>query len=439
MLRFYDTRETALDALEKVFSSRLSAASDAAEASVREILAEVRDQGDSAVLEYTRRWDYPQAQSLRVPAEAVEAAAARVRQDADVWAALNVAADRIRTFHEKQKRQSWFDATSTPGEMLGQIIRPLGRVGVYVPGGTAAYPSTVLMTTIPAFVAGVRSVALVTPPQSDTGLPPDGTLAAAHLAGVTEIYGVGGAQAVGALAYGTDSIPRVDKIVGPGNVFVNLAKRLVYGTVGIDMLAGPSEVGILADENADPESAAADVLAQAEHDVLTSAVIATPSRAFADAVIAAIERQIQTLPRADIVRRALQSQGYLVLTQSLEEGAAVISRYAPEHLHIDVRDPWEILGSIENAGAILLGPHTSASHGDYIAGPSHTLPTAGCARFASPLSVDDFIKRTSLLYLGKQSSARLAPFAARFASLEGLEAHRRAAVRGNISENETVS
>jgi histidinol dehydrogenase len=439
MLRFYDTRETALNALETVFSSRLTAASEAAEASVREILTNVRERGDSAVLDYTRRWDYPQAEILRVPLEAVEAATRRVRQDADVWSALNLAADRIRAFHEKQKRQSWFDVTSVPGETLGQIIRPLARVGVYVPGGTAAYPSTVLMTTIPAFVAGVRSVALVTPPQADTGLPPDGTLAAAHLAGVTEIYGVGGAQAVGALAYGTDSIPRVDKIVGPGNVFVNLAKRLVYGTVGIDMLAGPSEIAILADDSADPETAAADILAQVEHDALTSAVIATPSRAFADAVAAALLRQIDTLPRADIARRALQSHGYLVLTRSLEEAAAVISLYAPEHLHVDVAEPWEILGSIENAGAILLGPHTSASHGDYIAGPSHTLPTAGCARFASPLSVDDFLKRTSLLYLGKEASARLAPSAARFAALEGLEGHRRAALRGTVLDSESVS
>jgi histidinol dehydrogenase len=439
MLRFYDTREITLDALEKVFSSRLTAASDAAEASVREILAAVHQRGDSAVLDYTRRWDYPKAEILRVPAEALEAAAARVRQDSEVWAALNLAADRIRSFHEKQKRQSWFDATSTPGETLGQIIRPLARVGVYVPGGTAAYPSTVLMTTIPALVAGVRSVALVTPPQADTGLPPDGTLAAAHLAGITEVYGVGGAQAIGALAYGTDSIPRVDKIVGPGNVFVNLAKRLVYGTVGIDMLAGPSEVAILADDTADPETAAADIIAQAEHDVLTSAVIATPSRTFADAVTAAIQRQLETLPRADIVRRALESQGYLVLTQNLAEAAAVVSLYAPEHLHIDVAEPWEILGSIENAGAILLGPHTSASHGDYIAGPSHTLPTAGCARFASPLSVEDFIKRTSLLYLGKDAAARLAPSVARFAALEGLEGHRRAALRGNTSGGDGVS
>ena len=429
MLRFYDTRDTALDALDKVFSSRLTAASDAAESSVREILAAVRERGDSAVLEFTRRWDCPEAKSLRVPADAIEAAAARVQKDTGVWDALNLAADRLRAFHEKQKRQSWFDATSMPGETLGQIIRPLARVGVYVPGGTAAYPSTVLMTTIPAFVAGVCSVALVTPPQSDTGLPPDATLAAAHLAGVTEVYGVGGAQAVGALAYGTASIPRVDKIVGPGNVFVNLAKRLVYGTVGIDMLAGPSEIGILADHTADPETVAADILAQAEHDALTSAVVATPSRAFAEAVNAALLRQIETLPRADIARRALESHGYLVLTQNLEEAAAVVSLYAPEHLHVDVASPWEILGSIENAGAILLGPHTSASHGDYIAGPSHTLPTAGCARFASPLSVEDFIKRTSLLYLGREAAARLAPSVARLAELEGLEAHRRAALR----------
>ncbi|MBC8104545.1 MAG: histidinol dehydrogenase [Cytophagales bacterium] len=436
MLRFFDTREIALEALERVFAARLTAATDAAETSVRAILADVRERGDAAVLDYTRRWDFPRAERLRVPLEAIEAAAMRVRQDAALWETLNLAAERIRAFHEKQRRQSWFDATSTPGETLGQIIRPLGRVGVYVPGGTAAYPSTVLMTTIPALVAGVRSVALTTPPREDTGLPPDGTLAAAFLAGVQEIYAVGGAQAIGALAYGTDSIPRVDKIVGPGNVFVNLAKRLVFGTVGIDMLAGPSEVAVLADASADPETAAADILAQAEHDALASALVATPSRAFATAVTAALERQIQTLPRADIARRALQGNSYLVCTQTLEEAAEVISRYAPEHLHLDVAEPWGILGRIENAGAILLGPYTTASHGDYLVGPSHTLPTAGCARFASPLSVDDFVKRTSLLYLDRKAAERLAPDVARFADLEGLEAHRRAALRGAMPETE---
>jgi histidinol dehydrogenase len=428
MLRTYSTRDTPLDGLARLFADRLAGASDAAESAVRAILADVRARGDAAVLDYTRRWDFPDAERLRVPDAAIAAAAERVRGDADVWATLTLAAERIRSFHEKQLRPSWFDATSAPGETLGQILRPLGRVGVYVPGGTAAYPSTVLMTATPARVAGVRSLALATPPQAETGLPPDGTLAAAYLAGVTEVYAIGGAQAVAAMAYGTESVARVDKIVGPGNVYVNLAKRLVFGLVGIDMLAGPSEVAILADRDADPRSAAADILTQTEHDANASALVATPSADFARALTSELAHQLETLPRAHIARQALMSNGFLVLTESLEEAAAVVSLYAPEHLHVDVAEPWSMIGRVENAGAILLGRHTTASHGDYIAGPSHTLPTAGCARFASPLSVDDFVKRTSLIALDRAAAARLSPAAARFAELEGLEAHRRAAL-----------
>lgn len=428
-MRRFDTRSTSLLSLGKIFESRLESASDEVEAAVRTILDAVRSRGDEAVLECTRRWDFAEAKTLRVPEETIEAAADRIAQT-PLYAVMEQAAARIRDFHDRQKRQSWID-TSRPGETLGQIIRPLERVGLYVPGGTASYPSTVLMAAIPAQVAGVAQRAMVTPPNAQTGLPPDATLAAARIAGVSEVYTVGGAQAIGALAFGTESIARVDKIVGPGNVYVNLAKRLVYGTVGIDMLAGPSEIGVLADDEGDAAEAAADVLAQCEHDPLCSAVIATPSELFAEAFFAEVERQLRDLPRAAIVRLALQNRGYLVLTRSLEEAAEVVSLYAPEHLHVDVRDPWSLLGRLKNAGAILMGRHTSASLGDYIAGPSHTLPTAGCARFASPLGCDDFVKRTSLISFDAAAADRLSPPAAIFAEFEGLEAHVRAATRRN--------
>ena len=426
-MRFFDGRTVSLSVVQAAFGGRLEGASAAAEESVRAILAAVRNEGDDAVLRYTRQWDFSEARQLRVAPEAIAAAAERV-QATELWAILERSAERIRTFHEKQKRISWMD-TSRPGETLGQIIRPLRRVGVYVPGGTAAYPSTVLMAAIPAAVAGVQEIALATPPGSETGLPPDATLAACVVAGVTEVYAMGGAQAIAALALGTATVPRVDKIVGPGNVYVNLAKRLLYGTVGIDMLAGPSEVALLADADADPDAAAADILTQCEHDKNASALIATPSESFSAAVQAAIERQLETLPRAEFARAALKNNGFVVVTESLEQAAQIVSLYAPEHLHIDVRDPWAILGLIENAGAILLGPHSSAPIGDYMAGPSHTLPTAGCARFASPLNVDDFVKKTNLLSFSAQAADALAGDAARFAEFEGLEGHARAARR----------
>ncbi len=425
-MREFDTRRDDFATLAAAFASRLTHAARGAEEVVRAILDDVRARGDAAVLEYTRRFDWPDADRLRVDEAQIDAAAGRVRGTA-LWPVLETAAGRIRGFHERQKRESGVDA-SRPGELLGQILRPVARAGVYVPGGTAAYPSTVLMAALPAQVAGVGAVAIATPPGPD-GRVPDATLAAADLAGVREVYAMGGAQAIAALAYGTGSVPRVDKVVGPGNLYVNLAKRFVYGAVGIDMLAGPSEVLLLADDAADPAAAAADVLAQAEHDVHCSAVVVTPSDDFAAAALTEIQTQLRSLPRADIVRAALESNGFLVRTRSLEEAAAVASLYAPEHLHLDVRDPWALLGRIENAGAVLIGAHTSAPLGDYLAGPSHTLPTGGCARFSSPLSVDDFVKKTSLVYLGEEAAGRLADAAATFAEWEGLAALARAARR----------
>lgn len=417
--------EETLESLRRRFLDRMETENEGAEAAVREILAAVRTRGDAAALEYTRRFDCPDAHGLRVPDAAIEKAVARV-QETPLWDAMHVARERIRRFHERQRRESWFD-TSRPGEIIGQRIVPLQRVGIYIPGGAAAYPSTVLMVAVPARVAGVASLALATPPWKESGLPPDGTLAAARLAGVDEVYAVGGAQAIGALAFGTQSVPAVEKIVGPGNVYANLAKKMVYGAVGIDLLAGPSEVAILADETANPITLAADLVCQTEHTPNNAALVATPSPALAASLLSAVERQLADLPRAAIVRQSLAEQGYLVLTRDLEEAVAVVNAYAPEHLHVDVADPWALLPALQNAGAVLIGPHSGAAHGDYVAGPSHTLPTGACARFASPLHVDDFVKKQSVIYLSAAAAADLSDAATAFAQYEGLEGHARAA------------
>lgn len=425
-MRRIDLRAGAtLASAQNLFDTRFSDIQDTAEQTVREILHAVKTEGDAAALGYTRRFDYPEASQLRVPEEAIEAAVTRIKQTA-LWEAMEQSAARIAAFHRKQLRESWV-TLGAPGETLGQKITALRRVGIYIPGGAAAYPSTVLMVGIPAQVAGVRERALTTPPSRETGLPPDGTLAAAALAGITEVYAVGGAQAIGALAYGTESVPRVDKIVGPGNVYVNLAKRQVFGTVGIDMLAGPSEVGVLADDTTDPEAAARELICQTEHDPLNSALLATDSEPVAREILEAIERQLMDLPRAEIVRKALAERSFLALTDSLDQAIAVMNVYAPEHLHVLCAEPWSVLPKIENAGAILLGPYSNAALGDYVAGPSHTLPTAGCARFASPLNVDDFMKKSSVLAFDKERAIALAEIAQTFGRYEGLEGHARAA------------
>lgn len=426
-MRHFDTRRHDLDTLRAVFARRAEPGGRDVEEAVRAIVDDVRARGDVALLYYTRLWDCPEAGALRVDEAEIAAAVARV-EPTPLWPALLLAAERIRRFHEPQRRQSWMDV-ARPGELLGQIVRPLASAGVYAPGGTAAYPSTVLMAAVPAQVAGVERIVVATPPGRE-GRVPDATLAAAHVAGVHAVYAVGGAQAIAALAYGTQTVERVDKVVGPGNRYVNAAKRLVFGAVGIDMLAGPSEVLVLADEHADPEAAAADIVAQAEHDADCAAVVVTPSEAFAQAVVEQIETQTATLPRREIVARALESAGFVVRTRTLEEAAEVASVFAPEHLHLLVRDPWALLPLLKNAGAVLIGSHTSAPLGDYLAGPSHTLPTAGCARFASPLHVDDFTKKTSLIHLSEAAAAALEEAAAAFADGEGLSAHARAARRG---------
>lgn len=393
---------------------------------VKSIVHSVRTDGDAALLRYTEQFDGVklEAAGLRVPEDEMQAAYEQV--EASFVTAIRAAAGRIRAYHEKQKRQSWMDL-QPDGSILGQIIRPLQRVGVYVPGGKAAYPSSVLMNVIPAQVAGVPEIVMVTPPATGgkEGINPYILVAAAE-AGVTEMYRVGGAQAIAALAYGTDTISPVDKICGPGNIYVALAKREVYGTVNIDSLAGPSEIAVLAEEGADPAYIAADLLSQAEHDEMASAILVTPSRSLAESVSAEVERQLELLPRRDIAKASIDSYGAAVVTESLAEGIEVINRLAPEHLEIVTKEPMAIVGQIENAGAIFLGPYSSEPVGDYFAGPNHIIPTNGTARFASPVDVDDYIKKSSLIYYSKEALLRDGETIMELARREGLEGHARA-------------
>ena len=404
------------------FGAKEDAAVDAA---VAAILADVRERGDAAVLEYTARFDRVQAPSvaaLALPAEdlaaAFDALAAAERD------ALATAAARIRAFHERQRTDSWM-FTEADGTRLGQRITALARVGVYVPGGKAAYPSSVLMNALPAKVAGVAEIVMVVP-------MPDGArnplvLAAAHLAGVTRAFAIGGAQAIAALAYGTATIPAVDKIVGPGNAYVAAAKRRVFGTVGIDMIAGPSEILIIADASADADWVAMDLFAQAEHDEAAQAILLSPDAAFLDAVAASIARQLPAMPRRDIIGASLSRRGALVRVRSLDEACAIADRIAPEHLELAVDDPEPMLANLHHAGAIFLGHFSSEAIGDYCAGPNHVLPTARSARFSSPLGVYDFQKRSSVIAVSRAGAQTLGRTAMTLARGEGLSAHARSA------------
>ncbi|NRS49335.1 histidinol dehydrogenase [Brevibacillus sp. HB2.2] len=389
---------------------------------VKAILTSVRQQGDEALRYYTERFDRVLLQNFRVSegefAEASELVSSQVK------AALEEAAENIRTFHERQVRQSWF-TTKESGTLLGQLIRPLQRVGLYVPGGTAAYPSSVLMNAIPVKIAGVPEVVITTPPGADGKINP-AILVAAQIAGVTEIYKVGGAQAIAALTYGTEQIKSVDKIVGPGNIFVALAKREVFGLVSIDMVAGPSEIAVIADETANPRYVAADLLSQAEHDPMSAAVLVTTSQTLAEQVSQEVERQLADLPRKSIAEAAIRDYGAILLVADLEEGFAVINRIAPEHLEIMVAEPFEHLGKVENAGAIFLGPYSSEPVGDYFAGTNHVIPTNGTARFSSPLSVDDFIKKSSVVSYSKRDLRENGHKIVALAEQEGLSGHGRA-------------
>ena len=390
------------------------------------IVADVKAEGDAALLRYTEQHDRVKldAASLRVTQEEIEAAYELV--DADFLTAIREAAVNVRVFHEKQMRTSWMDLQQD-GTLLGQIMRPLKRVGVYVPGGKAAYPSSVLMNVIPAQVAGVPEIVMVTPPATGgtAGIDPYILVAAAE-AGVKEMYRVGGAQAIAALAYGTASIAPVDKICGPGNIYVALAKRAVFGAVDIDSIAGPSEIVVLADDSADPAYVAADLLSQAEHDEMASAILITPSPQLAEAVAAEVERQLSTLPRQDIARSSIDSYGAVLLVDSLEAGIDVVNQLAPEHLEVLTVDPMRLLGHIQNAGAIFLGPYSSEPVGDYFAGPNHIIPTNGTARFSSPVNVDDFLKKSSLIYYSKEALLANGEKIMTLARHEGLEGHARA-------------
>ena len=388
-------------------------------AAVQSILAEVRQKGDEAVRAYTERFDRVRLERFRVSDE--EYAEAEGLVSAEVKAALAEAAANIRDFHQRQVRQSWM-AMRESGTLLGQIVRPLKRVGLYVPGGTAAYPSSVLMNALPAKIAGVPELVIVTPPGEDGKINP-AILVAARIAGVTEMYKVGGAQAIAALTYGTEQIKPVDKIVGPGNIYVALAKREVFGLVSIDMVAGPSEIVVLADDSANPRYVAADLLSQAEHDPMSAAVLVTPSRALAEAVAAELARQLADLPRRAIAEAALRDFGAILLVKDLDEGFAAVNRLAPEHLEIMVENPFDQLGKVENAGAIFLGPYSSEPVGDYFAGTNHVIPTNGTARFSSPLSVDDFIKKSSVVSYSKQDLREHGHKIITLAEQEGLRAH----------------
>jgi len=389
-------------------------------AAVGQIVEDVGRRGDEALFEYTARWDGHTVTAATVEASADERTAAAAQVLPEDLEVLRMAAGRIERFHEHQRCKGWSVADGE-GVELGQRILPLARVGLYAPGGLACYPSTVLMTAIPARIAGVGEIILVTPSRNGRLHPL--IAAAADLGGVNRIFKIGGAQAIAALAFGTATVPRVDKIVGPGNAYVAAAKKMVFGRVAIDMIAGPSEVLIIADGTGEAAYAAADLLAQAEHDATASAVLMTPDEAFAGAVAGEVDRRLADLPRREIAYRALDAFGAAVVTRDLAEAVALANRFAPEHLELMVRNPRELLTEIRNAGAVFLGMHTPEALGDYMAGPNHVLPTGGTARFASPLGVYDFIKRTSILSFSREALRRYGTETVRFAEMEGLGGH----------------
>lgn len=407
-----------LDGLRTLFGEPITP-----DQAVQRILKDIRTRKDDALREWTIRLDGAAPVEFRVPQAELDAALAGLTPQ--LREALELAADRVRRFHEAQPVTSWM--TNKLGGTLGQFMRPIRRVGVYVPGGSAPLPSSVLMSAIPAQVAGVQEVVIAAPPQKGTGKIAPVILAACALIGIREVYAVGGAQAIGALAYGTQSIPAVDKIFGPGNLFVTLAKRQVFGVVGIDGLAGPTETVVIADENADPAWVASDLLAQAEHDVLASAILLTPSARLAEKVQAAAAQQVEQRSRAAIIAQSLANRSGIVLTRDLQEAVDLANAYAPEHLCLAVGDPWRLAEKVTAAGGIFVGEQSFEVLGDYVAGPSHTMPTGGSARFASPLNVLDFVHVVSLVALDEGTTRRIAPAAVEIAMAEGLDAHAQSA------------
>ena len=391
------------------------------ESTVQEIVEDVRKNRDQALFAYTKKFDGADLDSSNIRVTEAEIQEAMSQVDPELLTVMKRAMKNIREYHEKQKQYSWFDSRPD-GTLLGQKVTPLSSVGVYVPGGKAAYPSSVLMNIIPAEVAGVPRIVMVTPPDKNGKVNPV-TLIAAHLAGATEVYKAGGAQAVAALAFGTESIPRVNKIVGPGNIFVALAKKAVYGHVSIDSIAGPSEILVLADETANPRYVAADLLSQAEHDELASAILVTTSMELAEEVSRQIEVFLQTLSRRDILEKSLENYGYILVADSMEDAISTANEIASEHLEIVTRNPFEVMTKIQNAGAIFMGEYSSEPLGDYFAGPNHVLPTNGTAKFFSPLGVDDYIKKSSIIYYSREALEPIHKDIETFAEAEHLTAH----------------
>jgi histidinol dehydrogenase len=419
MLRFSDS---GFEQAFRAIVERRESIPEGVEETVAAIIADVRRRGDAALFDYTAKFDRLEltAATMQVTPEEIDRALATISQQS--LDALKLAATRIADYHRKQKTETWL-STDEADVLVGQMVRPLDRVGIYVPGGKAAYPSSVLMNAVPAKVAGVAEVIMVVPMPGGEINPH--VLAAAHLAGVDRIFKVGGAQAVASLAYGTETIPRVDKITGPGNIYVATAKKMVFGQVDIDMIAGPSEILVINDGSGGPAHIAADLLSQAEHDELASSVLVTTDEKMAEAVRQQIEVQLAGLSRQAIARQSIDRYGAIIVARDLEEAIAFSNRIAPEHLELAVASPFEILPLIRHAGAIFLGHHTPEAAGDYLAGPNHTLPTGGTARFFSPLSVDDFVKKSSLVSFSRQGLERLGRDIIHIAELEGLEAHAR--------------
>ncbi len=428
----FELPEEILDSNERIFGSRIGP-----DEAVRTILSDVRTGGDAAVRKWTEKLDGVSLDDLRVDHQTILSESADVAPE--VYDALVLAAERIENFHRRQPNQSWIqnDHEGT----VGQLVRPIERVGIYVPGGTAPLPSTLLMTAIPARVANVGELIVVTPPQQETGLPDKVTLAAATVANVDAVYIAGGAQAIGAMAFGTETIPAVDKICGPGSLFTTLAKRQLFGLVGIDGLPGPTETVIVADESADPQLAAADLLAQAEHDVLASAILLTPSRSLAQKVQTAVHAQLEDLERGQIAAATFARGAGIVVTESMNEAIVLANEYAPEHLCLLVESPWRWVDRVQNAGGIFLGERSFEVLGDYTAGPSHVMPTGGTARFASPINVTDFVKLISLIGLNEEALAAIGPAAQTLARTEGLGGHAAAVSRRlkSISHQEDES
>ena len=416
------TYEKSLNEMKKIVARYTEQTIDfEIEKTVSEIIQNVAQNGDQAVRDYERKFDSVNLADFSIPAFQLDQALDSI--DEDLRAALELAKQNITSFHKQEIENSFVDV-STPGIMRGEKITPLASVGLYVPGGTAAYPSTILMCGIPAKLAGVKRVVMVTPPQP-AGINP-AVLAAARLAGVDEVYQVGGAQAIAALAYGTETIPAVDKIMGPGNIFVATAKKQVFGKVAIDMVAGPSEIGILADESANAKEIAADLLSQAEHDKRARAMLITNSKSLAEAVSKEIERQLSTLPRQAIARTSIEDRGFIAVMENTAEMFELMNDVAPEHLEVQLKNPTQYLGLIKNAGSVFLGRYASEPLGDYVAGPNHVLPTGGTARFASPLGVYDFVKRTQFIQFDRQNLKADLKAITKLARTEGLEAHARA-------------